>query len=130
MKRNVALILGFIVLGLGMLGIFLPLLPATPLLLLAAYLFSKSSDKYYRWLTEHRVFGKYISNFLKYKTIPVKIKVLSISMLWLTMGVSAYFVPYLAVRILMLLIAIGVTIHILSYKSTIKSSEKRKTRGK
>jgi uncharacterized membrane protein YbaN (DUF454 family) len=121
-NRRVLLILGFVVLGLGILGIFLPLLPATPLLLLSAYLFSKSSDKYYRWLTEHRVFGKYISNFLKYKTIPVKVKVLSISMLWLAMGVSAYFVPYFAVRILMLLIAVGVSIHILSYKSSVKAT--------
>ena len=117
MKRRILLVLGFVVLGLGILGIFLPLLPATPLLLLSAYLFSKSSDKYYRWLINHRVFGKYISAFLKYKTIPVKIKALSITMMWITMGISAYFVPYLAVRILMLLIAIGVTIHILSYKS-------------
>lgn len=124
MKRSVALSLGFLALGFGVLGIFLPLLPTTPFLLLAAYLFSRSSDRYYRWLINHRVFGKYISNFLQYKIIPVKIKVLSISMMWLAMGVSAYFVPYTAVRILMLLIAIGVTAHILSYKSFKKKEQK------
>ena len=117
MKRRVIAGFGFVALGLGILGIFLPLLPATPLLLLAAYLFSKSSDKYYRWLIAHRIFGKYISNFLKYRIIPTHIKVLSITMMWITMGVSAYFIPYLALRLLMLAVAGGVTVHILSYKS-------------
>jgi uncharacterized membrane protein YbaN (DUF454 family) len=104
-------------LALGILGVFLPLLPATPLFLLAAYLFAKSSDKYYRWLIHHRVFGKYISNFLRYRVIPTRIKVLSISMMWVSMAVSAYFIPFLVVRLLLLLVGIGVTLHISSYKS-------------
>ena len=74
-------ILGLISLGLGILGIFLPVLPTTPLLLLSAFLFLRSNRKLYEWLMNHPKLGPYISNFLHHKTIPLKIKIISISTL-------------------------------------------------
>lgn len=112
------LISGFISLGLAILGIFLPVLPTTPLLLLAAYLFSRSSRKHYDWLLQHPRFGPYITNFQEHKIIPRRIKVLSISMLWATILLSIFLLQgKWSIQILLLIIAIGVSIHILSYRS-------------
>lgn len=62
--------LGWISLGLGVLGIFLPLLPTTPFVLLAAFLFSKGSERMHRWLREHPSFGRYIRDWEAEQVIP------------------------------------------------------------
>lgn len=112
------LICGFISLGLAILGIFLPVLPTTPLLLLAAYLFSKSSQKQYDWLLQHPRFGPYIIQFREQKIIPRHIKLISILMLWATILLSVYLLRgNLPIQALLLIIAIGVSWHILSYRS-------------
>lgn len=112
------LICGFISLGLAILGIFLPVLPTTPLLLLAAYLFSKSSQKQYDWLLQHPRFGPYIIQFREQKIIPRHIKLISILMLWATILLSVYLLRgNVAIQALLLIIAIGVSWHILSYRS-------------
>lgn len=112
------LICGFISLGLAILGIFLPVLPTTPLLLLAAYLFSKSSQKQYDWLLQHPRFGPYIIQFREQKIIPRHIKLISMLMLWATILLSIYLLRgNLPIQALLLIIAIGVSWHILSYRS-------------
>lgn len=111
-------IFGLISLGLGILGIFLPVLPTTPLLLLAAALFLRSNRRLYDWLMNHPKLGVYISNFMKHKAIPLRIKIISISALWLTLAYCAIFIAeHWTLRLLFLVIATGVTIHILSYKT-------------
>lgn len=111
-------ILGLFSLGLGILGAFLPVLPTTPLLLLSAALFLKSNRKLYDWLMNHPKMGPYISNFLKHKAIPLRVKVVSITTLWLTLLYCAIFVAeHWALRVFFIILAIGVTIHILSYKT-------------
>ena len=111
-------ILGLISLGLGILGAFLPVLPTTPLLLLSAALFLRSNERLYEWLMNHPRLGTYISNFTKHKAIPLRIKVISITLLWLTLMYCAIFVTeILVLRLLFIAIAAGVTIHILSYKT-------------
>ncbi|MDR0874164.1 MAG: YbaN family protein [Prevotellaceae bacterium] len=116
--RFLLIFLGTISLILGVLGIFLPLLPTTPFLLLTAALYFRGSQRCYDWLMNHRVLGVYIRNFRENRAIPRRVKVISISLLWLTMLTSAwFFVPYWWVRILMIVIAGLVTRHILSFKS-------------
>ncbi|MCK9163611.1 MAG: YbaN family protein [Bacteroidales bacterium] len=118
MKRILLKTLGIISLTLGIIGIALPILPTTPFLLLSSYLFLKSSDKLYCWLINHKILGPYIKSFQEDKSIPLKIKISSISLLWITITISALcFVPILWVKILLFAIAIGVTIHILHYKT-------------
>ena len=112
--RVFLIFVGFISVGLGILGIFLPLLPTTPFLLLAAACFSKSSKRFYNWLLSNKLFGKYIKNYREGLGIPLKIKITSISLLWITISLTAFFaVDKLFVRIILLIIAIGVTVHIL-----------------
>lgn len=111
-------LLGLLSLGLGILGIFLPVLPTTPLLLLAAALFLRGNRGLYDWLLNHPRLGPYIKNFMVHKTIPLRVKVISISMVWLTLLNCAIFVAeHWAFRLFFILLASAITIHILSYKT-------------
>jgi uncharacterized membrane protein YbaN (DUF454 family) len=118
MAKIILSILGLISLGLGILGAFLPVLPTTPLLLLAAALFLRSNRRLYDWLMNHPRLGTYISNFMVHKSIPLRIKIVAITFLWLTLLYCAVFVAgHWAFRLFFILLATGVTIHILSYKT-------------
>jgi uncharacterized membrane protein YbaN (DUF454 family) len=120
MKYLIA-VFGIISLGLGILGIFLPVLPTTPFLLLASFLFLKSSPSLYRWLMEHPRLGPYIKNFMVHKSLPLHVKVVSVSMVWITLLYCAFFVAgHWALSALFILLATAITVHILSYKTLKK----------
>ena len=121
MKKIIFRILGFTSLTLGIIGIVVPILPTTPFLLLSSYLFLNSSEKLYTWLRNNKILGQYIKDFQEEKSIPLKVKISSISLLWITISTSAiFFIHFLWLRLLLFAIAIGVTIHILSYKTKKK----------
>jgi len=111
--------LGLISLALGILGIFLPLLPTMPFLLLSAALFAKSSKKLHHWLMNHRIFGKLIKSYSEDKSIPLRVKITTLLMLWLSILFSIFFIlnEIWWLQLLLISIAIGVTIHILSLKT-------------
>ena len=116
--KTLYIVLGSISLGLGILGIFLPLLPTTPFLLLTAYCYFKGSPRLYNWLLNHQHFGPIVRNFRENKAIPLRAKIISLTLMWGTMGYCILFlIPFLWVKIVMALIAIGVTYHILSFKT-------------
>lgn len=79
--RLVFILLGFLSLGVGILGIFLPILPTTPLVILAAYFFSKGSKKIHHWLISNKIFGKMIKDWEAYGVIPRRAKILATSMI-------------------------------------------------
>ena len=111
-------ILGLVSLALGVVGIFLPLIPTTPLLLLSAALFLRSHKGLYDWLLNHPKLGPYIRNFMEYKAIPLKVKVISVSMVWLTLLNCAVFVAdHWTLRVFFVLLAGAITWHILSYRT-------------
>ncbi len=116
--RIILVIAGTVSVGLGILGIFLPLLPTTPFLLLAAFLYARSSQRFYGWLLNNRWIGNYIRNYRERRGIPLKLKILSISVLWITITFAALCViKLLMVRVVLFLIAAGVTWHMLSFKT-------------
>jgi len=118
LSRWVLIIAGTLSLGLGIVGIFLPLLPTTPLLLLSATCYARSSKRFYNWLLNNKWFGNYIKNYREGKGVPLKVKFLSISFLWIAIGYAVIFVVHILLgRIILILIAVGVTIHILSIKT-------------
>ena len=90
-KRTLYKVTGFTLVGLGVVGIFLPLLPTTPLLLLAAACFSRSSERWHRWLLNHHTFGPIIRNWHENKCIPRRAKLISIVMVVLFGGSSIGF---------------------------------------
>jgi uncharacterized protein len=104
---------GVLCVAVAIIGIFLPLIPTTPLLLLAAACFVRSSDRLYRWLINHRIFGKIVRDYYEHRVVSRRSKVLALTMLWLTIGSTAVFaIDAFWLRLLLLTIAIGVTIHI------------------
>ena len=116
--KTLCIVIGSISLALGILGIFLPLLPTTPFLLLTAALYFRGSPRLYNWLLSHRHFGPYIRNFRENKAIPLRAKIISLTLMWGTMSYCIFFlIPLLWVKILLALIAAGVTYHILSFKT-------------
>ena len=104
--------LGTFFVGVGIAGIFIPVLPTTPFLLLSAALYAKSSTRFYNRLINNRIFGSYIKNYREGKGIPLKLKIITTALLWITIGCSAIFaVDILWVRIMLFIIAAGVTVH-------------------
>lgn len=102
---------------LGLLGIFLPILPTTPFLLLASACYFRSSEKFYRLLLDNRLFGGYIRSYIEGRGIPVKTKIFVIILLWLSILFSVNFVVSIVwLKILLLIVAIGVTIHLVLIK--------------
>jgi uncharacterized membrane protein YbaN (DUF454 family) len=113
--------LGLVSLTLGIIGIFLPVLPTTPFLLLASFLFLKSSKSLYEWLMNHPKLGHYIKNFMVHKSLPLHVKIVSVSMVWITLLYCAFFVAgHWALSALFILLATAITVHILSYKTLKK----------
>ncbi len=107
------LLAGFLCTGLGVLGIFLPLLPTTPLLLLAAACFARSSERFHRWLLEHRRLGPLIGGYLDGSGIPLKAKVSAIALIWVSVSLSAFLVvPLVWVRFLLFAVALGVSVYL------------------
>lgn len=102
--------IGLLCTGLGIIGIFVPLLPTTPFLLLAAACFARSSERFHTWLIEHNHLGPMISGYLDGSGIPLRAKRIAITLVWLTLGSSTLLLvkPIWAQGILLLL-AIGIT---------------------
>ena len=115
------LIAGTLCVGLGIIGIFLPIVPTTPFLLLAAACYARSSQKFYTWLITNRVFGSYLKNYREGKGIPLRVKVGTLSLLWITIGFSVIFIIHILwIQFVLFFIAIAVTLHILATKTTQK----------
>ena len=113
LKRRLLIVSGTISTALGILGIFIPILPTTPFLLLAAACYMRSSERFYRWLLNNRLFGEYVRNYIEGTGMPITIKIFTILLLWATIGFTATFVVQnIAIRILLICIATGVTVHI------------------
>jgi len=109
---------GILSVGLAAAGLILPLLPTTPFLLLAAASFFRSSDRLYNWLMSHRFLGAYIESYRRYKALTMQTKVGTMLLLWGTIGFSVVFAAQSWwLRIILLLVASGVSVHVLSMKS-------------
>ena len=112
------IVLGWFFISLGVIGIFLPLLPTTIFFILAAWCFSKSSDKFYNWLINHPRFGKLVRDYHERRGMPAKSKAIAITMMITTISLSAiFFTQNIFVRIILFFIALGVSIYIISLNS-------------
>jgi uncharacterized protein len=113
--RCILICIGWLsVLG-GVIGIFLPLLPTVPLLLLAAACFSKSSERFHNWLIEHYRLGPFIRDYLKGGGIPSRARNTALGMIWISFPASAFlYVQAIWIRVLLLLMAAGITLYLLN----------------
>ncbi|MFO7657658.1 MAG: YbaN family protein [Bacteroidales bacterium] len=105
--RGILIILGTLSLGLGIIGIFVPGLPTTPFILLTAGLYIRSSDKLYSKLISNRHLGRYITEFQKEKGLTMRVKVYSITLMWIMILTSVtLFIHTGYIKILVILIGI------------------------
>ena len=111
--RALLITIGGLSIILGVIGIFLPLLPTTVFLLLAAACFARSSEHFHNWLLSHPYLGDYIKLYLDGKGIPFKAKIYILIVMWVTILTSIYFVPILMVKVLLPFIALGVSVYIM-----------------
>ncbi|MBX8538641.1 YbaN family protein [Pseudomonas cichorii] len=118
--RYLLVAVGWASVSLGVIGIFLPVLPTTPFLLLAAACFARSSPRFYNWLVNHKRLGPWIRDYLAGNGIPLKGKVYAIGLMWASISLSCYLVPLPWARGFMLVSAVLVTIYILRQKTLHK----------
>ncbi len=120
-RKSAWIIIGTVCMGLGILGVFLPVLPTTPFLLLTAFCYGRGSERFYHWLMDRSPFGGYIRNYQEGRGIPLKHKVLAIAVLWLTIGLTlAYVATTWWMKILLMTVAVGVTLHLGKVKTLLQ----------
>lgn len=117
-RKAFLIFLGTLCVALGVLGMFLPLLPTTVFLLMAAYCYSRSSERFHNWLLNNRWCGAYIRNYRSGRGISLRQKVSTILILWASIGSSIFIIGAgFWLTLLLAGIASGVTIHILWLKT-------------
>ena len=111
--RIILKVLGLLAVALGVVGIVLPGLPTTPFLLLALWLFSRSSPRLQHWLLANRLFGRYLEDYRQGRGIPRRVKVYILVVMWVGMALCAvYVLPSWWLRVLLFGVAVGVTWHV------------------
>lgn len=129
MRQNVLLravffAAGTVCLALAAVGIFLPLLPTTPFLLLSAAFYLRSSERMHTWLYENRYFGEYLRNYRDGKGIPMNTKLLAVAILWPTISYSILFIStHWAVSVLLAVVAVAVSVHLFTIPTLKKGAE-------
>jgi len=118
MRKGLFAVLGWLSLGIGTIGIFLPLLPTVPLWLLSAWCFSKSSKRLHNWLLNHRYCGPVIRQWQNGQGISPNIKRRAIATIWLSMGISMWLVAKMWLVIVLAAIGIGVTLYLYRLPTT------------
>jgi uncharacterized protein len=125
--KPILIFLGTIFLILAIIGIALPLLPTTPLLLLAAICYAKSSERLYQWLLNTRWLGSYIKSFQAGEGIPLKSKIIAIIVLWVTSSYSIFFlVPIIWVKFLLFVVVFFITYYLFSIKTKVEKANEKK----
>lgn len=116
-KKYVFLVLGTLSLGIGMIGVLIPVLPTTPFLLMASFFYLRSSKRMYNWMLNHKVFGSYIYCYMKHRGVSQKTKAGTLIFLWSTLILSMILVFMWQITIILLVVGIAVSTHIVLLKT-------------
>lgn len=119
--KTVLNLIGIIAVALGVLGIFLPLLPTTPFLLLASACFARGSTRLHHWLRTNPVFGRYLSDYEDGRGLPLRGKVVILLLMWASLGYSMAKTGKPLLIAMLALIGTGVTVFLLRYVPTMRS---------
>lgn len=123
--RKIYICLGYLFVSFAIIGIFIPVLPTTPLLLLAAALFARSSPRLHYWILKHPLLGSYLRDYYRHKAIPLRIKIVSVTLILLSFSISIIFiVESIFFKVVLGLIGTWVIYYILKLKTlSIKDSD-------
>lgn len=113
-------ILGFLFLVVGAAGVFVPLLPTTPFVLLATICFSYSNRRFYEWLKRSPFFGDFVVNYEEKIGIPMGLKIKSVILVWISLSISMFVIGALWAYLLLGFIGTAVSVHILMLKTRRK----------
>jgi uncharacterized membrane protein YbaN (DUF454 family) len=126
--RWVLICCGWSCIAAGVLGIFVPLLPTVPFLLLAAACFARSSDRFHSWLLEHSHLGPLVRDYLHSGGIPLRARRVAIGMVWVSFPVSVIlFAQAVWLKIVLLSIASGITLYLMQLPTVPQAETYRKT---
>jgi uncharacterized membrane protein YbaN (DUF454 family) len=118
-KKYILITVGLLFVAIGALGIFIPGLPTTIFMILAAYCFIRSSNRLYNWVITNKLFGAQVKNFIETRSIPLRGKVHSITVMWIMGALSVYLLnAMLWIKILIIVLMIIGTVIILSYPTS------------
>ena len=118
-KRALFFSLGVVLVGIGAVGVALPVLPTTPFIIAAAACFAKSSKRAEKWVSNNRYFGSYIENYKNKQGIPTDVKRNSLVFLWVMLIISSVFINNVAMYIVLFIVGICVSTHILLLKTKV-----------
>ena len=120
LKKKIYICVGLLALGLGIIGVFLPVMPTVPFLLVALFCFERSSKKYHDMILNNKYFGKVLKDYYEGKGLTISVKIKAILFLSCGIGFSIDKVQHLHLRIMLAVIWLGVTIHIVLLKTKPK----------
>lgn len=124
-------VIGFLCVALGVAGMFIPLVPTTPFLLAACWLFMRSVPRYRQWILDNRYMGAYVRGYFNGEGFTTAQKVRILSMLWIVLTSSMIFATSLwLVRSVLILIGVGVSVHILTLNARRAAAKARLERTK
>ena len=119
MKRTILISLGWLCVGLGFVGVFVPGIPTTIFLIIALWAFTKSSKKLRNWLLNHKRFGPILNNWQQYKVVPRRAKILMVVLMSLASILFYYSLQNLYLTIGLVIILVLVAIYVISLPSKI-----------
>ncbi|CAM2076410.1 MAG: YbaN family protein [uncultured Clostridium sp.] len=123
-KKYFYITLGFIALGLGLIGVILPILPTTPFLLVTSFCFAKGSERFHTWFTNTNIYKKHLESFVKERAMTLKQKVVLLSFVNFMLAFPLILVDVLPMRITIIVLIIIKLYYFIFKVKTITSEEK------
>ncbi|HHJ5395906.1 TPA: YbaN family protein [Staphylococcus aureus] len=120
--RLILIVIGLIFTTLGIAGAVLPLLPTTPFLLVAVFCFARSSDRFYNWLINQKIYKEYVENFYLHRGYTLQQKIKILISLYIVIAFSIYMVDVLAVRVGLIIMVIIQTAVLFTFVKTLPKS--------
>lgn len=121
--KVVLIILGFISMGIGIVGIVVPILPTTPFLLLASFFFAKGSKRFHDWFISTKIYKKYLESFVQSRAMTLKNKLTILLPVSLMLIITFIFVNNLHARIVLVILFIGKYLYFFTQIRTIAKEE-------
>lgn len=124
-KKYFYITLGFLALGIGLIGVILPILPTTPFLLVTSFCFARGSERFHTWFTNSNIYKKHLESFVKERAMTLKQKVVLLSFVNFMLAFPLILVDVLPMRITIIVLII-VKLYYFTFKVRTISPEEKK----
>lgn len=122
LMNTACVVMGFLCMGVGCIGIVLPILPTTPFLLLALVLFAKGSERFHKWFLSTKLYKKYLEDFVVTKSMTKGVKIRILAVVTLLLAFGFWFSPVFA-KVIIVIVAV---FHYVYFIFGIKTTEENK----